>query len=138
MDTPCTVYNVHPAELGAAIPHAVQQLRYQNVRQNPSCRVISFRRAAEGTRSGQRRWEDVHVVGISISVFDVHPFSIVSGHSSLWQKTAQQGETSHPFCQGALESAWWVLFLAVAFQLHQECGGNTIFSIEIVGFNETR
>ena len=82
---------------------AVTLSEYQT---NPSCRVISFRRAAEGTRSGQRRWEDVHVVGISISVFDVHPFSIVSGHSSLWQKTAQQGETSHPFRQGWVTQSW--------------------------------
>ena len=40
--------HVHPADLGALMMHAVQQLRDQNVRENPSCRAISFRRAADG------------------------------------------------------------------------------------------
>ena len=40
--------HVHPADLGALMMHALQQLRDQNVRKSPSCRAISFRRAADG------------------------------------------------------------------------------------------
>ena len=43
--------HVHPADLGALMMHAVQQLRNQNVRENASCRAISFCRAADGMGS---------------------------------------------------------------------------------------